>query len=60
MSVTYPTKNTSDKTPHTKIAITQRGVMNYTVFLERGCHCASDIMIVANDRELDMKTVLFS
>ena len=34
--------------------------MEYKVIVEKGCHCASDIMIVANDREIEMKIVFFS
>ena len=60
MAVSYPKANSSDRTPHTEVAITQPGVMEYTVYVEKGCHCASDIMIVVDDREIEMKTVFFS
>ena len=61
MSVTYPKANSSSKTPHTGVAITQPGVMQYTAYVEKGCHCASDIMIVTVDKGIiEMKTVLFS
>ena len=58
--MTYPTTNSSNKASHTEVSITQPGVFNYTVIVEKGCHCASDIMIVAGDRVVEMKTVLFS
>ena len=57
--MTYPTANTSDRTSHPEVAITQPGVMNYTALVRKGCHCLSDIMIVANDK-IEMKTVPFS
>ena len=61
MSMTYPTNNDLIKTPQTSVInITQPGWIQYTVFVEKSCHCAGDIMIVANDREIDVKTVLFS
>ena len=60
MSETYPVTNSSDRTSHTEEAITQRGVMDYTVLVRKSCHCASDIMIIADDREVDIMTVLFS
>ena len=60
MSVTYPVTNSSDRTSHTEVAITQPGVMDYTVCVRKSCHCASDIMIVIDNREVDMRTVLFS
>ena len=59
-SETYPIANSSDITPHIEVALTQAGVMDYTVYVEKGCHCLSDIMIVADDRVVDLKTVLFS
>ena len=57
--MTYPVTNSSDRTSHTKVAITQPGVIQYTVYVEKSCHCASDIMIVDN-REVDIATVPFS
>ena len=36
------------------------GVVNYTVKVEKGCHCESDIMIIADGREIEMKNVPFS
>ena len=54
--MTYPITNSSDRTPHTEVAITQPGVLQYSVYVGKSCHCASDIMIVVVDR----KTVLFS
>ena len=56
--MTYPVTNSSDRTSHTEVAITQRGVMDYTVYVEKSCHCASDIMIFGNEE--DIMTVLFS
>ena len=53
--MTYPVTDSSARTTHTEVAITQPGVIQYTVYVRKGCHCASDIMIVA-----DIMTVLFS
>ena len=50
----------SKRTPHIDVAVTQPGVMNYTAYVEKSCHCASDFMITANDREVERKTVPFS
>ena len=58
--MTYPVTNTSDRTLHTEVNITQPGVINYTVYVRNKCHCASDIMIIVDDKEIEMKTVLFS
>ena len=58
MSETYPVTNSSDRTSHTEVAITQPGVMDYTVYVEKGCHCACDILII--DNEKDMRTTSFS
>ena len=59
--MTYPVTDSSDRTSHTKVAITQPGMIQYTVYVRKSCHCASDIMIVADDStEVEMKTVLFS
>ena len=58
--MSYPKANSSDRTLHTEVAITQPGVMDYTVLVRRGCHCAADIMIVVDDREIEMETVFFS
>ena len=52
--------NFSDKTTHSEVAITQPGVINYTVLVENSCHCAAEFIIVANDREVEMATVFFS
>ena len=57
MSVTYPVSDTSDKTLHPEVAVTQPGVIQYTIYVEESCHCASDVMIVGAD---EVKTVLFS
>ena len=58
--MTYPVTNSSDRTSHTEVAITQPGVIQYTVYVRKGCHCASDIKLITNDIEVKMKTVLFS
>ena len=55
MCVTYPVTDSSARTTHTEVAITQPGVIQYTVYDRKGCHSASDIMIVAH-----IMTVLFS
>ena len=57
MSVTYPVSDTSNKTLHPEVAVTQPGVIQYTIYVEESCQCASDIMIVGADK---VKTVLFS
>ena len=59
-SVTYPITNSSDKTAHPEVAITQPGVMQYTVCVEKGFLCASDIKIVIEDRVVDTKSANFS
>ena len=56
----YPLSNFSDKTIHSEVAITQPGVINYTVLIENSCHCAADFVIVASDRDVEMETVFFS
>ena len=58
--MTYPVTNSSDRNPHTEVAITQPGMIQYTVYVGRRCHCASDIMIVDNEKEDDMRTISFS
>ena len=58
--MSYPKANSSDRTLHTEVAITEPGKMEYKVIVEKSCHCASDIMIVVNDREIEMKQVFFS
>ena len=40
--------------------IPQSGVMNYTVYVEIGYQYQSDIMIVIEDRVVDMKSANFS
>ena len=55
--MSYPKANNSDRTPHTEVAITQPGVMDYTAYVRKSCHCASDIMIVADDREVMIKKI---
>ena len=52
ISVTYPVTNTSDRTPHTEVAITQPGVIQHTVYVEKSHHYASDIKLIADDREV--------
>ena len=58
--VTYPIINSSDIILYPEMAITQPGVIQYTVYVRKGFYYASDIMIIDNDRGVDMKTVLFS
>ena len=59
-SVTYPTTDTSNRTLHQEVAIAQSGVMNYTAHVSKYCHCTADIMIAADDKQVDTRTVLFS
>ena len=56
--MTYPVSDTSDKTLHPEVAVTQPGVIHDMVYVQKGDHCLSDVMIV--DREEDMKSVPFS
>ena len=58
--MTYPVTDSSDRTSHTEVAITQPGVIQYTVYVKNGCHFKCDISIVNNEKEDDMKTVPFS
>ena len=60
MSETYPAINSSDRTPHTEVAITQPGVLQYTIYIQKSCHCTSDIMIVDNEKEEDLRIISFS
>ena len=61
MLETYSTANTSVNRTLTEVAITQPGVMQYTLYVEKSCHCISDIMIVADDKVVsDRIAVLFS
>ena len=55
--MTYSITNSSNKTLHPIVNITQTGVIPYTVYVRKECHCAFDIMIVGADK---VKTVLFS
>ena len=57
MSETYPVTDISNRTPQPKVAITQPGVMDYTVLVQKGFHCA---FIAADDGKVDMKSVNFS
>ena len=40
--------------------IENTGVVNYTVLVEKENRCKGDIMIIASDREIEMKNVSFS
>ena len=59
-SVTYPLANSSDKTQQPGEVITQSGVMKYTVYVKKGFHCASDIKIIVNNQEIEMRNATFS
>ena len=41
------------------MAITQPGVIQYTVYVEKNCHCVCDIMIVVDDK-IEVKSATFS
>ena len=58
--MTYSTTNSSDRTEHQDVAVAQPGLMKYTIYVEKNCHCAADILIVVNGMEVDKKTVNFS
>ena len=58
--MTYSTTNSSDRTEHQDMAVTQPGLMKYTIYVEKNCHCVADIMIVVDGMEVDMKTVSYS
>ena len=61
MLETYSKANTSVNRTLTEVAITHPGDMQYTVYIEKSCHCVSDIMIVADDRVVSESiTVSFS
>ena len=60
MSVTYSLANPLKRTPHQGMLIGHTGVMEYTVIVEKGCHCGSDIIIIAEDREIEIENVSFS
>ena len=42
------------------MAVTQPGLMKYTIYVGKSCHYAADIMIVVDGIEVDKKTVNFS
>ena len=52
--------NSSNKTPHTTVAISQPGLVNYTIYVEKNHRYACDINIGVGDRKVEMKTVPFS
>ena len=56
--MTYPITNSSDRTSHTEVAITQPGVIQYTVYVGRVV-ILHDIMIFADDNT-EMKSANFS
>ena len=56
----YPVLNISEKTLHPEVAITQPGLINYTVLIKDSCHCAAEFVIVASDMDVEMVTVFFS
>ena len=58
--MTYPLANPSLKTSHQEMLLEHTGVMVYTVIVEKGCHCESDIKIIAAGREIEMENVPFS
>ena len=35
-------------------------MINYTVLIENSCHCATELIIVASDRDVEMETAFFS
>lgn len=44
------------------VAITQPGVMNYTIYVEKDCHYVCDFQIIfgVGERKIVMKTIPFS
>ena len=58
--MTYPLANFSDKTQQPAEAITQPGVMKYTVYVMKDFHCASDLKIIAGNKEVEMRNTIFS
>ena len=58
MSMTYPVIDTADQTSHSVVAITQPGLIQYTIYVEKNCHYASDFVIIGNEKY--MKSVNFS
>ena len=60
MFTTYPKTDKANQMLQVEVAITQPGVIQYTVLVQKGCHCTCDIMIIANNRVVEIKTVTFS
>ena len=60
MSVTYPLENPSLRTSHQEMLLEHTGVMEYSVTVEKGYRCDSDIKIIAAGREIEMENILFS
>ena len=59
--MTFPKTNKSDRTQHTNVTIAQPDVIQYTVFVEKSCHCVSNIMITTpKNRVVKKRTVHFS
>ena len=52
LSESYPIANSSNRTPHTNIAIAHPGDINYTVFVRKSCYCGADVMINADGNEV--------
>ena len=60
-SVTYTEINKADRDSHEEVAITETGVIKYTILVLIGHQFLCDIMIVnENDLEIEMITVPFS
>ena len=52
MSVIYPRGN-SNVNANFLVEI-QPGIFQFTIFLKKTCHCTADIMIVADNQEIEM------
>ena len=59
MCVTYPI-NTDNRKSHDELSLQYAGQVNYTAIVKSGYHCACDIKIIADNIEVDIRTVLFS
>ena len=56
----YSIEDILNKTLRTEFTITQPGVIQYTIMIVKSCRYVCEIKIVTDDREVEIKTVLFS
>ena len=58
--LTYMTRPVTSRSAELSREITRPGVINFTIFVINGDHYNIDITIVADDKIVNEKTVLFS